>query len=158
MDADGHHRSSCLAPLFPVKGLVMLPWILRNVSVYGTFVMHVPVSGNILYFGSYPHPPMYGRFWHKADGELVNLTTTKEYQDIVGPFRTKNPFANKDPGRWNEVVVDTESMLLDVDRGLAEHALSNIRTYPETQLRNMAYHFYDLWKRPAGWEYTKWRA
>jgi hypothetical protein len=141
-----------------LNGVVMAPWIIRNAFVYGALVIHVPVTGSMLFFGSYPHAPVYGRFWHYQNGVYLNITTTEEYQEVVAPFWLDGAREKYTSDRWKEIVVNSEREYREVDHALGKRAKMNIRDYPISQLRNGAFHLIDLWKRPAGWAYMPFAA
>jgi 4-amino-4-deoxy-L-arabinose transferase-like glycosyltransferase len=140
-------KAKVLAALAGTKAAVMLPWVLRNLAVYGAFVMHVPVTGTGLFSGTYPHPPIYGRHWSGS----AALTETPEYREVVGPFWDREALEHPPGGRVEEVVVRRERDFVEVDKRLAKAAVANIYRYKKIQVRNVLYHLRGLWARPAGW-------
>jgi hypothetical protein len=130
---------------------LMAPWVARNYLVYGTFVLSVPLGGNGLFGGTYPHPPLYGRYWYGTGANSLTFTQTSEYREITRPFW--DPAFLEHAARLSDpdVVVRNERDALEVDRRLAVAGWSHIRDHKMIQIYNILIHFYDLWSRPAAW-------
>jgi 4-amino-4-deoxy-L-arabinose transferase-like glycosyltransferase len=159
-------RLSVCATAVMTKIAVMAPWVARNYVVYGAFVLHAPLGGFNLFFGTYPDPPHWGM--RPAGSDPVLITETKEYLDITGPYWDPE-YLPQAPGRAQReerdaaegmpvprphptiVVVRNERDMLEVDRKLTAAALTNIENYKLIQVYNMARHFFALWARPSAW-------
>jgi Dolichyl-phosphate-mannose-protein mannosyltransferase len=132
------------------KVVIMVPWVARNYWVYGAIVVHVPLGGDNLFIGSYPHPPTYGRGWYKGISGLTHVHQSRQYREITLPFWDEAwPHSDEIPD--SDVVVRNEREMLEVDRRLAAAAWSNIKEHKQIQIYNSALHFYGLWGRPAAW-------
>jgi len=159
-------RFSVCATAVLTKIAVMAPWVARNFVVYGAFVLHVPLAGFNLFYGTYPYPPRLGA--RGVETEPAVITRTREYQEITEPFWDPE-YRPQAPGRAQRmerdavegmpmsrpdgaiVVVRSERDMLEVDRRLAAAALNNIKNHKLIQLYNIPRHIYALWGRPAGW-------
>jgi hypothetical protein len=134
------------------KLAVMAPWVARNFLVFGGFVLHVPLGGDNLFRGTYPHPPMYGRGWHGTGPQMIHVNQSPEYRAITDPFWDPRFRSLQTKLVDADVVTRSERDTLEVDRRLAAAAWSHIRNYKLTQIRNILYHIYGMWGRPAAWD------
>lgn len=132
------------------NALMMAPWVARNHTVYGTFVLHTPSSGNGLYGGSFPYPPMYGRSWAPTPEGDVAYWEMPQYRAIVAPFWDREALARRGPWR-DEILARSERDFLEIDARLKREALRQIAANPRLYAWNLAMHAYDLWGRPAAW-------
>jgi 4-amino-4-deoxy-L-arabinose transferase-like glycosyltransferase len=135
------------------KAAIMAPWVARNYLIYGAIVLHVPLGGNGLFAGTYPHPPLYGRGRYGAVPNYIHFTQTKEYCEITRSFWDPEFVEQSAKLSDPDVVLRDERDVLEVDRRLAAAAWANIRNYKAVQVYNVIYHIHGLWGRPAGWDH-----
>jgi hypothetical protein len=131
-------RLSACATAILAKIGVMVPWVVRNYLVYGTFVLHVPVGG-LAFAGAAPHDLF---------GPEVVVQTAGQPGSVENPRVEGMPVPDIDP---RILIVRDERAILEVNRKLMAFGMTNLKTDRRAQLLNMARHFHALWGHPSAW-------
>jgi 4-amino-4-deoxy-L-arabinose transferase-like glycosyltransferase len=131
-------RLSVCATAVLGKVAIMVPWVVRNYLVYGTFVLHVPVQG-LAFAGAAPH--------HLFGPEIVVQTAGQEKRAEHPPVEGM-PVPIIDP---RILILRNERALLEVNKKLTSLGMTNLKKEKITLLRSMARHFHALWGHPSAW-------